>query len=155
MALSLNFLQALGILAIVSSARCAFVPKNHFCVERGFELHRGLYYLFATSVNVVATTLICVRLLRMKRRVEKMDSSTERLGGSIPYTRVTMVLIESALPFTAMGVSTGIIALVKTPAAYYAWIFVSRLWTMASVSLLGFMAGNRLTCLLDRPLLLS
>ncbi|KAH6901835.1 hypothetical protein BKA70DRAFT_1157475 [Coprinopsis sp. MPI-PUGE-AT-0042] len=123
---------ALGILAIVSSARCAFVPKNNFCVERGFELHRGLYFLFATSVNVVATTLICIRLLRMKRRVEKMDSSTERLGGTIPYTRVTMVLVESALPFTVMGISTGIIALVKTPSSYYAWIFVSRLWTMAS-----------------------
>jgi hypothetical protein len=88
----------------------------------------------ATSVNIVATTLICVRLLRMKQKVGKIDTSTVRLGGSIPYTKVTMVLIESALPFTVMGISTGIIALVKTPAAYYAWIFVSRLWTMASVS---------------------
>ena len=45
-----------------------------------------------------------------------------------------MILIESALPFTVMGISTGIIALVRTPASYYAWIFVSRLWTIFSVS---------------------
>ena len=124
----------MGILAIVSSARCAFVPKTHFCVERGFELHRGIYFLLATSVNVVATTLICIRLLRMKHQVEKANSSTEKFGGSLPYTKVTMVLIESALPFTVMGISTGIIALVKTSASYYAWIFVSRLWTISSVS---------------------
>jgi hypothetical protein len=131
---TLIILEALGILAIVSNARCAFIQKNNFCIERDFELHCGLYYLFATSANVVATTLICVRLLRMKRKAEKMDTSIVRLGGSIPYTRVTMLLIESALPLTVMGISTGIIALVKAPAAYYAWIFVRRLWTVASVS---------------------
>lgn len=52
------------------------------------------------SLNVLVTTLICVRLLRMRaiaREVLPPDLSRT-------YTSVAAMLIESAAPFTALGI---------------------------------------------------
>ncbi|KAH6901834.1 hypothetical protein BKA70DRAFT_1307580 [Coprinopsis sp. MPI-PUGE-AT-0042] len=123
-----------GALVLFSSVRCALheedrssTPTNHFCVEKGTELYRGLYYLIATSVNVMSTSLICGRLVFMKRRIERLASPAP-----LPYTRVTSLLLESALPFTVVGLLTGITALANTREAYHGLIFASRVWTVSS-----------------------
>ncbi|KAH6901884.1 hypothetical protein BKA70DRAFT_1521501 [Coprinopsis sp. MPI-PUGE-AT-0042] len=134
---------AVGTLNAVSNALCPGLdPTNVVCKNHG--LHSGLYYLVATSVNLTATALICIRLLRTRRWLKRVLGSegasnsddaatTERVGDSVvPYTRVTTVLIESALPFTLLGVAAAIVAFVNTSPANYARIFSSRLWTIAS-----------------------
>ncbi|KAH6901897.1 hypothetical protein BKA70DRAFT_1521554 [Coprinopsis sp. MPI-PUGE-AT-0042] len=134
-----------GILDVVSNALClGRDPNNVICKNHGVALHRGLYYLAATSVNLAATVLICIRLLRtrrwMKRVLGSEDTSnsedaatTELVGGPVvPYTRVAIVLIESALPFTLLGIAAAIVAFANTRSANNAHIFASRLWNMAS-----------------------
>ncbi|KAH6901899.1 hypothetical protein BKA70DRAFT_1521556 [Coprinopsis sp. MPI-PUGE-AT-0042] len=136
---------AIGILNVVSNALCPGPdPTNVVCKNHGVTLHRGLYYLVATSVNLTATVLICIRLLRTGRWMKRVLGSegisssndaatTERVGDQVvPYTRVAIVLIESALPFTMLGIAAAIVAFVDTTPANHALIFSSRLWTMAS-----------------------
>ncbi|KAH6913429.1 hypothetical protein BKA70DRAFT_721415 [Coprinopsis sp. MPI-PUGE-AT-0042] len=128
-----------GILTILRNVVCvdeptASPPIRGLCKTSNIGLLQlGVYYLFATSVNMLATTLICVRLLRMKRLVDKISASstTERMGGS-PYSRVTMILMESALPFTVLGILSAVFALVDTDRARHARIFTGRLWYTAS-----------------------
>jgi hypothetical protein len=103
-------------------------------MNNGDAIYRGLYYLSATSVNLAATTLICLRLWRTKRQMDKVGLSEMRVVEPVPYVRLTVVLLESALPFTVVGVSTAVLAFVVTDAASSALIFSSRLWTVASVS---------------------
>ncbi|KAH6901833.1 hypothetical protein BKA70DRAFT_1435446 [Coprinopsis sp. MPI-PUGE-AT-0042] len=124
---------AVGTLNIVSSAICDGVnPAHSICFNNSISVYRGLYYLAATGVNLTATSLICLRLWRMKRQVDKAGISGRRTVEPVPYVKLTMVLIESALPFTALGISTAVLAFVDTPAANDARIFSSRLWTIAS-----------------------
>jgi hypothetical protein len=82
-------------------------------------------------VNVVATILICTRLLVMKRRQLNLDNSPERFVRGAVYNRITMILIESALPSTAVGLSCGILSLVRRTGY---WYFARRLWTPVVVS---------------------
>ncbi|KAH6901893.1 hypothetical protein BKA70DRAFT_1405251 [Coprinopsis sp. MPI-PUGE-AT-0042] len=139
---------AVGILSIFSNALCpGRDPTNAICKNHGSTLHRGLYYFVATSVNLTATLLICVRLLCAKRWMKRVLGSaagssnssdaatitTERVGDPVvPYTRIAIVLIESALPFTLLGIAAAIVASINTSLANYARIFTSQLWTMAS-----------------------
>jgi hypothetical protein len=158
-----RLIKAVGILNTVSNALCqGRDPTNAVCKNHGLTLHRGLYFLVATSVNLTATVLICIRLLRTHRRMKKalvsnssftVDAApagtttvaTERVGESVvPYTRVATVLIESALPFTVLGIATAIVAFFHTTTAHYIRIFAAQLWTMASVSLMHHLSPFRL-----------
>ncbi|KAH6908852.1 hypothetical protein BKA70DRAFT_1222432 [Coprinopsis sp. MPI-PUGE-AT-0042] len=65
------------------------------------------YYISSISVNVIATTLICFRLLSFKRKMEK-TLGAYRLTSEIPYLRIASILIESALPFTIFGVACAV-----------------------------------------------
>jgi hypothetical protein len=72
----------------------------------------------------------------MKRQVDKVGISANRVVEPVPYVKLTMVFIESALPFSALGIATAVLAFVDTSAANDARIFSSRLWTIASVSVI-------------------
>ncbi|KAH6901901.1 hypothetical protein BKA70DRAFT_1405255 [Coprinopsis sp. MPI-PUGE-AT-0042] len=127
-----------GIVNVVSNALCTSRDMtNMVCRNDGVTVHRGLYYLVATSVNLSATVLICVRLLRVKQEMNRALGSsiptTERVWASaVPYTRVTMLLMESALPFTLLGIAAAILTFVNSDSAQKAQIFTNRMWTMAS-----------------------
>ncbi|KAH6901836.1 hypothetical protein BKA70DRAFT_1521390 [Coprinopsis sp. MPI-PUGE-AT-0042] len=123
---------ALGIKAIVVQTQCrreVLIGFPDACNEEDLFLHHSLYFVAATIVNVVSTTLICIRLLHMKHRILNMDQSTDRFGRGASYNRITMILVESALPSTAVGVSCGIFSLVNR-SGY--WYFARRLWTPAT-----------------------
>jgi hypothetical protein len=131
------------MLVLASSAICPKRdPTNIIYKNNGATRIRGVYFIVATSVNLAATILICVRLLRVKRGITKAlgwtnptTGSVERVGSSaIPYAKVTTVLMESALPFTLLAVVAAILAFLDTKLAQDTRIFTSRLWTMASVS---------------------
>ncbi|KAH6901888.1 hypothetical protein BKA70DRAFT_1435491 [Coprinopsis sp. MPI-PUGE-AT-0042] len=134
---------AVGILNLASSAICVKPkPANVICKNHGLLLHRGLYYLFATIVGATATILICVRLFRTKVRMEKImghtttnstTTATMRLGGPlIPYNRIIMVLMESALPFTLLGIVTAALTISDIDSAEGVRLFSYRLWTVGS-----------------------
>jgi hypothetical protein len=130
-----------GILTILHAVLCEDEPTSSsfttgLCNTSDVGLlHLGLYYLIATSVNLVATTLICVRLVRMKHLVNKLSASSPiENPGESPYSRVTAILLESALPFTLLGILSSVVAFVDTSGAKDARIFAGRMWTIASVS---------------------
>lgn len=135
----------LGLLTLVTYVRCEGFLREGACGGQSNVFNQGMYYVVATSVNVTATTLICFRLLQMKRKLASTARLPGSFGGGGPYGRISMILIESALPFTIVGVLCSILAFVGPDPP---WFFVSRLWTMASVSSV-FTAWclPRLTCL--------
>lgn len=127
------FGPVLGIRAIVVQTRCkreVFMGVSDACTEDNLFLQHSLYFIAATAVNVVATTLICARLLHMKFHLLRLDQSTERFGRGAAYNRITMILIESALPSTAVGLSCAVLSVVRRTGY---WYFARRLWTPAIV----------------------
>jgi hypothetical protein len=140
---------AVGILTILRAVLCDDEPKslsptNGLCNTSGVGLlHLGLYYLIATSVNLVATTLICVRLVRMKHLVNKLSAASPiENSGDSPYSRVTAILLESALPFTVLGILSSVVAFVDTNGANHARIFASRMWTIANTCLFFLLSSS-------------
>lgn len=88
-------LAALGILELVS----AFKPGGFFF--SGKAVNFGLpYYSITVSMNIIVTALICTRLFYMSKQVRAaLGSQNAKL-----YTSVAAMLIESAAPYTAMGI---------------------------------------------------
>ncbi|KAH6902121.1 hypothetical protein BKA70DRAFT_1567982 [Coprinopsis sp. MPI-PUGE-AT-0042] len=60
---------------------------------------------FATSVLVsaVTTTMICIRLVLMKKEMKRVEEACSQFKSAIPYRRVITLLVESALPFNVVG----------------------------------------------------
>jgi hypothetical protein len=79
----------------------------------------------SVSLNVLVTTLICARLLRM-RSITREVLSPEL---SRTYTSVAAMLIESAAPFTALGIGLVITEAQGGPLA----IAFSYVWGMFCV----------------------
>ena len=85
----------LVIITIVESA----LP-NSFLLN-GKPANFGVPWVsLSVSLNVLVTTLICVRLLRM-RSITREVLAPEL---SSTYTSIAAMLIESAAPFTALGI---------------------------------------------------
>ncbi|KAH6901887.1 hypothetical protein BKA70DRAFT_1435490 [Coprinopsis sp. MPI-PUGE-AT-0042] len=131
----------MGVITLLSGALCLSPSStNILCRNHGLILHRGIYYLLATSVNTTATALICVRLLRAKVRIETIMTPTssttttvQRLGGTgVPYTMLTMVFMESALPFTVLGIITAALTITDVNSTEGVSLFSYRLWIVAS-----------------------
>ncbi|THH32296.1 hypothetical protein EUX98_g1893 [Antrodiella citrinella] len=86
---------ALGILELVS----AFRPGGFFFSGKAVNFGTP-YYSISVSMNIIITLLICSRLFYMSREVRKaIGSQNAKL-----YTGVAAILIESAAPYTAMGI---------------------------------------------------
>ena len=85
----------LVIITIVESA----LP-NSFLLN-GKPANFGVPWVsLSVSLNLLVTTLICVRLLRMRSLTREVLSPEL----SSTYTSVAAMLIESAAPFTALGI---------------------------------------------------
>ncbi|KAH6913428.1 hypothetical protein BKA70DRAFT_1262854 [Coprinopsis sp. MPI-PUGE-AT-0042] len=114
--------SVVGILATLRAVLCddqptSASPTNGLCNTLGVGLfHLGLYYPIATSPGG-----------------QIASPPTERLSES-PYSRVTAILLESALPFTVLGILSSVVAFVDTSGANHARLFSSRVWTVATVS---------------------
>jgi len=86
---------ALGILELVS----AFKPGGFFFSGKAVNFGTP-YYSITVSMNIIVTALICARLFYMSRQVrEAIGVQNAKL-----YTSIAAILIESAAPYTAMGI---------------------------------------------------
>ena len=63
------------------------------------------WFILSVAVNVLVTSLICLKLIRAQRRLRRiLNEETVQV-----YTSIIAILIESALPFTVLGIVAGII----------------------------------------------
>ncbi|KAF7367292.1 hypothetical protein MSAN_00791300 [Mycena sanguinolenta] len=107
--------MSMAILLIYESA----IPRANFF--GGHSVSFGVPYFWMTiSLNIITTSLICGRLLAVRRRVRTI------LGEQYcqTYTGVVAVLLESALPFTVLGIAYVISYARKSP---YSFAFV-QIW---------------------------
>ncbi|KAH6908853.1 hypothetical protein BKA70DRAFT_254162 [Coprinopsis sp. MPI-PUGE-AT-0042] len=94
------------------------------------------YFISSVSVSLVATTLICIRLLTFKRKVEKAMGGRE-VQSQVPYLRIVGILVESALPFTIFGIACAVSSslfahLEETTPTNAAYHIVWPLWVISS-----------------------
>ena len=74
----------------------------------------------SVSLNVIVTSMICFRLMRMRARMREVLSTD--LSGM--YTSIATMLIESAAPFSIIGIGLVITAAQKGPLVFafgYVW----------------------------------
>jgi hypothetical protein len=57
---------------------------------------------------VVTTVLIIIRLVLMKREMDALVGKSDHFGSMVPYRQVITLILESALPFTVVGVAAAI-----------------------------------------------
>jgi ABC-type spermidine/putrescine transport system permease subunit II len=63
------------------------------------------WFILSVAVNVLVTSLICLKLIRAQRRLRRVlnEESVQ------VYTSIVAILVESALPFTVLGIVAGVI----------------------------------------------
>lgn len=91
------YIAVVKIIMIVATAQLeAFIPPQNRTV-----IQFGLLWVFlSVSLNVIVTLMICFRLLRM-RALTREALSPEM---SSIYTSIATMLIESAAPFSILGI---------------------------------------------------
>ncbi|KAG0700582.1 hypothetical protein DFH29DRAFT_931310 [Suillus ampliporus] len=86
---------AMGILMVVESA----MPMSN--IWQGLAAHFGIAWVALTvGFNIIVTALISARLLLLHRRIQFALTDKQR---SV-YTGTVAILVESALPFTVLGI---------------------------------------------------
>ncbi|KAH6869104.1 hypothetical protein BKA70DRAFT_1491427, partial [Coprinopsis sp. MPI-PUGE-AT-0042] len=95
-------------------------------------------FSMSVVVSIVTTTMIGARLVLMQRKMERLSEQT---GGTfrstLPYQQIFALILESALPFTLVGVVTAICAgTIDVRNNTYRWSvhafpFLMVLWTNA------------------------
>jgi hypothetical protein len=72
---------------------------------------QSAFLFLSIGVNICATALIVVRLRRTDREMRVAENHLPHEDVSnTPYTKIAIVLVESALPFTIFGTTAGIAA---------------------------------------------
>ncbi|KAH6908854.1 hypothetical protein BKA70DRAFT_1279011 [Coprinopsis sp. MPI-PUGE-AT-0042] len=96
---------------------------------------QSAYFITSVSVNLVATGLICFRLLSFKKRVEKALGEY-RLKSEVPYLGISAILIESALPYTIFGLACTVLTALAGVEEIYAATHAAYhlLWPMWVIS---------------------
>jgi hypothetical protein len=109
-----------------------------------YQFWRIIDFSMSVVVSVVATTMIGARLLLMERKMKRIS---EQSGGSfrsvLPYRQILALILESALPFTLIGVASAICMATMDVKQYtyrrskHVFPFLMVLWTNALVSTCG------------------
>ncbi|KAH6902120.1 hypothetical protein BKA70DRAFT_1307306 [Coprinopsis sp. MPI-PUGE-AT-0042] len=60
-------------------------------------------FAMSVVVSVVTTTMICIRLLLMKKKIDRIGKGCSQLMSTLPYSRLITFLVESSLPFNVVG----------------------------------------------------
>ncbi|KAH6907507.1 hypothetical protein BKA70DRAFT_1427886 [Coprinopsis sp. MPI-PUGE-AT-0042] len=71
---------------------------------------QAAYFFLSSGVNITATALICLRLARMDSKMRKLSEDATYLQSAASYSRISLILIESALPFTVFGLAAAAIS---------------------------------------------
>jgi hypothetical protein len=79
----------------------------------------------SVSLNIIVTSMICFRVLRMRTIVREVLSPEM----SRTYTSIVAILIESAAPFSILGIGLVVTAALELP-LFLAFTYV---WTMFCV----------------------
>ncbi|KAH6902194.1 hypothetical protein BKA70DRAFT_1307434 [Coprinopsis sp. MPI-PUGE-AT-0042] len=77
-------------------------------VQETYQFWRASDFIMSVAVSVVTTTLIIARLLLLQRRVKNLAGNSAALRSTLPYRQIIALLLESALPFTLVGVAGAI-----------------------------------------------
>ncbi|KAH6902235.1 hypothetical protein BKA70DRAFT_1521319 [Coprinopsis sp. MPI-PUGE-AT-0042] len=100
-----------------------------------YQIWCGIEFAMSVVVSATTTTLICIRLILLERKMKRVAARSSAFKSVVPYRQVLALLIESALPFTLVGVAGAIMAVFLNPSsnastkAMYAFPFVTVLWT--------------------------
>lgn len=113
---SFRFFSAVtSILTVVESA----IPGTSMLKGNPIKLAVP-WVALSVSLNVIVTSMICFRLMRMRARMREVLSTD--LSGM--YTSIATMLIESAAPFSIIGIGLVITAAQKGPLVFafgYVW----------------------------------
>ncbi|SJK97823.1 uncharacterized protein ARMOST_01078 [Armillaria ostoyae] len=90
--------MASTVMAIITNVISGLPDSNVF---KGKAANYGVSWVVLTvSFNVVVTTMICARIFSLQRSIRKyMDAETAKM-----YTSIIALMVESALPFTVLGI---------------------------------------------------
>ncbi|KAI0668256.1 hypothetical protein C8Q78DRAFT_980509 [Trametes maxima] len=91
---------ALGIIQLYASGE----PNADFFAGKAAQFGTA-YYATTISLNVLATCVICGRLMHLGRVLEVARTTQGRGRGARRYTGTLAVVVESALPYSAAGIA--------------------------------------------------
>jgi hypothetical protein len=114
-----------AVISIISIVETALVQAHLSTTNRNAAHLGALWVSLSVGLNVIVTFMICFRLLRM-RALTRSALSPEM---SSMYTSVTAMLIESAAPFSILGIGLVITGTQNKP-PLFAFCFV---WGMFCV----------------------
>ena len=130
-----GFFLVIAVIAVVEEAS----HKVHTSLlNRKPDYFTMLWVLLSVTLNIVVTSMICFRILRVRaltRRVLSPEMSNM-------YTSIVTMLIESAAPLSIIGIGFAITAARNSP-LLYAFGFV---WSMFCVESESHFEGGSLTC---------
>ncbi|EJD00199.1 uncharacterized protein FOMMEDRAFT_112550 [Fomitiporia mediterranea MF3/22] len=85
-----------GLITLVESA----LPGANFF--RGNPVNFGVPWVaLSVALNIVATTLICTRIMIARRQLNKAQNTNDRMP---EYTGAMAILVESSLPVSLLGI---------------------------------------------------
>lgn len=99
---------AMGIAYLVTVTRAAAIHTPEYAEV--YVRLQAAYFFLSSGVNISATGLICFRLARMDTKMRKLTEDAPYLRKTTPYSRISMILLESALPFTLFGLACAAIS---------------------------------------------
>jgi hypothetical protein len=86
------------VLSIITVVETALPGASYL---KGVFIHLALTWVsLAVSLNIIVTTMICFRLLRMRALMREVFNPEM----SSMYTSIAAMLIESAAPFSILGI---------------------------------------------------
>ncbi|KAI0354405.1 hypothetical protein OH77DRAFT_1496712 [Trametes cingulata] len=89
---------ALGIIELYASGK----PNADFFVGTAQQFGVA-YYTSTISLNIIATGVICGRLMYLGRALEAARNTQGRGRGAVRYTGTLPMIVESALPYSMAG----------------------------------------------------
>ncbi|KAH6902148.1 hypothetical protein BKA70DRAFT_1435306 [Coprinopsis sp. MPI-PUGE-AT-0042] len=105
-------------------------------VQAVYRVWRTVDFAMSVGVNIVTTAMITARLLLMERNMHRITSRSPTFKAGLPYRQIIALLLESALPFTAIGVVAAVLSGVNDPSddtgsrkAVHAFPVMMALWT--------------------------
>ena len=121
---SVFFSAVISIITVVESA----IPGTSMLKGKPIKLAVP-WVALSVSLNVIVTSMICFRLMRMRTRMREVLSPEM----SNMYTGIATMLIESAAPFSILGIGLVVTALQKGPLVF-AFGFVWSIFCVKSQS---------------------
>jgi hypothetical protein len=98
-----------------------------------------------TSVNVMITTMISIRILAVARTISQLSGSRRKQSST--YTSAVAILVESAAPCAIFGIMTCIMEFMFVDGSnspfVYSFSAMNSVWSASIVSVLLFLVGSR------------